>query len=101
MTLWIPSTLAEAFAFMDAVTAASSYRSVPGLPSGLGVFSQTGSAGDARGNLVPDAYVASVARALACPVATLDRDFTRFDDLRVVEPTLGAVPNHAADPSAS
>lgn len=82
----VPSTLAEAFEFMDAITGAPSYRSIPGLPSGLSVFMQTCTAGDAHGNLVPDAYIASVARALACPVATLDRDFRRFDDLRIVTP---------------
>ncbi|MEO8908276.1 MAG: TA system VapC family ribonuclease toxin [Microbacteriaceae bacterium] len=84
----VPSTLAEALAFMDAVAAAPSYRSVPGLPNGLGVFAETCIAGEACGNLVPDAYIASVARALASPVATLDRDFRRFDDLRFVVPRL-------------
>jgi len=85
----VPSTLAEAFAFVDAVTSAPSYRSVPGLPNGLGVFRQTAVVGEADGNLIPDAYIASVARALACPVATLDRDFRRFDDLHIVTPGEG------------
>lgn len=84
----VPSTLGEAFEFVDAVVAAPAYRSVPGLPNGLFVFGQTCQSGDARGNLIPDAYIASVARALGCPVATLDRDFRRFDDLRIVEPRL-------------
>lgn len=84
----VPSTLAEAFAFVDAVTASDAYRSVPGLPGGFAVFRQTCETGDATGNLIPDAYIASVARAHACPVATLDRDFRRFDDLRIVDFTL-------------
>ncbi|MDR1188440.1 MAG: PIN domain-containing protein [Bifidobacteriaceae bacterium] len=39
----------------------------------------------ASGNLVPDAYLASVALRLGCPVATFDRDFRRFDGLQVRE----------------
>lgn len=85
----VPSTLAEAFAFVDAVIASPAYQSVPGLPNGLAVFRQTCFAGEARGNLIPDAYIASVARAHAAPVVTLDRDFRRFDDLRILEPRLG------------
>lgn len=37
-------------------------------------------------NLVPDAYIATVAITHGCPVATFDRDFRRFDDLTVVTP---------------
>jgi toxin-antitoxin system PIN domain toxin len=84
----VPSTLAEAFEFVDAVVASPAHRSIPGLPDGLDVFKETCLAGDARGNLIPDAYIASVARAHASPVATLDRDFRRFDDLQIVEPRL-------------
>lgn len=41
---------------------------------------------DAWGNLIPDAYLASVARAHAVPVASFDRDFRRFDGLEIVVP---------------
>jgi uncharacterized protein len=84
----VPSTVTEAFTFVAAVSATPSYRSIPGLPNGLDVFKQTCESGDARGNLIPDAYIAAVARAHGSPVATLDRDFRRFDDLRIIEPRL-------------
>jgi predicted nucleic acid-binding protein len=41
---------------------------------------------DAWGNLVPDAYLASIARAYAVPVASFDRDFRRFEGLEVIVP---------------
>jgi toxin-antitoxin system PIN domain toxin len=84
----VPSTLDEASEFMSAVTTSSAYRSVAGLPAGLDVFLETCREGDARGNLVPDAYIASVARSYACPVVTLDKDFRRFDKLQIIEPKL-------------
>jgi predicted nucleic acid-binding protein len=40
----------------------------------------------ATGNLVPDAYIASVVLGYDCPVATFDRDFRRFDGPRIVTP---------------
>lgn len=39
----------------------------------------------ATGNLVTDAYIAASARVIGAAVATFDRDFRRFDDVRLVE----------------
>ncbi|WP_022885577.1 TA system VapC family ribonuclease toxin [Glaciibacter superstes] len=86
----VPSTVEEAFAFTEAVVTSPSYRSVPGLTDGLDIFKETATAGQARDNLIPDAYIAAVARAHSCPVVTLDRDFRRFDYLRIVDPRLAA-----------
>lgn len=82
----VPSTPAEAFDFVDAVCAAPSYAGVPGLTGGLSVFRDTVLDSDAWGNLVPDAYLASIARTYAVPVASFDRDFRRFEGLRVIVP---------------
>ena len=82
----VPSTIEEAFAFVDALASAPGYRRIAGLTEGLGLFAQTCIDSDAWGNLVPDAYVASIARAHACPVASFDRDFRRFDGLEIVVP---------------
>lgn len=41
---------------------------------------------EAAANLVPDAYIAAMAIEHDCAVATFDRDFRRFDGLRVVTP---------------
>lgn len=92
----VPSTIDEAAEFMGAVIASSAYRPVAGLPAGLGVFLETCRNGDAQGNLVPDAYIAAVARSYACPVVTMDKDFRRFDDLQIIEPKL-ATKRRAAD----
>jgi toxin-antitoxin system PIN domain toxin len=37
---------------------------------------------DARGNLVPDAYLAALAIESGCELVSTDRDFSRFPDLR-------------------
>lgn len=83
----VPSTPAEAFEFVDAVCAAPSYLRVAGLDGGLGKFKQAVLASNAWGNLVPDAYLASIALSHACPIASFDRDFRRFDRLEIVVPS--------------
>ena len=83
----VPSTLTEAFAFLDAVTSSPAYLTVPGLQSGWGAVREIAAEADARGNLVPDAYIAAVALTHAAPVATMDRDFRRFTGLKIVDPS--------------
>jgi toxin-antitoxin system PIN domain toxin len=82
----VPSTPAEAFEFVDAVCSAPSYAGIPGLPEGISTFREVVLDSDAWGNLVPDAYLASIARAYAVPVASFDRDFRRFEGLEVIVP---------------
>lgn len=82
----VPSTPAEAFAFVDAVCASPSYAGIPGALDGLNLFRSTVLDSDTWGNLIPDAYLASIARAYAVPVASFDRDFRRFDGLEVIVP---------------
>ncbi len=82
----VPSTPAEAFEFMDALCSVPSYAGIPGLPDGLAAFRDTVLGADAWGNLVPDAYLAAIARAHAVPVASFDRDFRRFDGLEIIVP---------------
>lgn len=82
----VPSSIGEAFDFVDAVCAASAYRPVAGLSDGLTAFRQLSVESDAWGNLAPDAYIASVALSHGCPVASFDRDFRRFDGLEIVVP---------------
>jgi uncharacterized protein len=82
----VPATPAEAFEFVDAVCAAPSYANVAGLADGLAVFRDTALNSDAWGNLIPDAYIAALARAYASPVGSFDRDFRRFDGLEIVVP---------------
>jgi toxin-antitoxin system PIN domain toxin len=82
----VPSTPAEAFEFVDAVCGAPSYAGIPGLAEGISVFREVVLDSDAWGNLIPDAYLASIARAHAVPIASFDRDFRRFEGLEVIVP---------------
>ena len=84
----VPSALAEAFSFLDAVTGSPAYVSVPGLRDSWDVVREIATEADARGNLVPDAYIAAVAMTHGAPVATMDRDFRRFTGLKITDPTI-------------
>lgn len=47
-----------------------------------GIFTRLCQAAEARGNLVPDAWLAALAIEAGCELVTTDRDFARFPDLR-------------------
>lgn len=78
-----PSTVPEVTAFARAVGAQPTYRRVPGLILGIEALLSAMRDGQARANLVPDAYVAAVAIQLDAELATFDKDFHRFDGLRI------------------
>lgn len=80
-----PGTVAEAHAFMESFTAQPLYLTYAHQPRVIPEFTAICTEAQARGNLVTDAYIAASARALGAAVATFDRDFRRFDDLRLVE----------------
>ncbi len=77
-----PDTAEAALAFADAV------RSRPGVVLiGPGdrhwaIFANLCRATEARGNLVPDAYLAALAIEAGAEFITADRDFSRFPGLR-------------------
>ena len=71
---------------MKAVRYQRNYMAVPHLPEVLDVFSDVCRTQQVTGNLVTDAYIAAVALNLAAPVVTLDRDFRRFESLKIIEP---------------
>lgn len=81
----VPSEIDETLAYVRAFVAQSSYVHLGGL-STLDPLLDTVVASGAAGNLTTDAYIAAVALSLAASVATLDRDFRRFDGLRIIEP---------------
>jgi toxin-antitoxin system PIN domain toxin len=83
----VPSTMAEAVSFSRGVIAAPSYRAVPGLGGDLESLFKLCLDGPLSPRLVTDAYIAAVGLAYACPVATFDRDFRRFDGLELVTPS--------------
>lgn len=77
-----PSPLEEALGYCDAI------RSQPGgmrvLPGERhwGIFSDLCRGAAAKGNIVPDAYLAALAIEHGCELVTTDRDFARFPGLR-------------------
>lgn len=81
-----PSTIADALACVRAVAGAARYRPVAGLVDGIDAFVRVAEEGEAAANLGPDAYIAALAIEHDCAVATFDRDFRRFDGLRVLTP---------------
>ena len=82
----VPSSLEQAAEFVRAIIAHPAYVSVSGLRDGVGPFLHLAVASSAAANLATDAYLAAIALAWAAPVATFDRDFRRFDGLRMIEP---------------
>lgn len=77
----------EAFAFVHAVVGQPGYQPIEPGPLHLGIAEAMCRGADARGKLVPDAFLAAVAIENAATVASFDRDFARFDGLDWVIPT--------------
>ncbi len=82
----VPSPAADAFDFVRAVRDQPRHVSIAPGDRHLEVFEQLCVDGQAVGDLVPDAYIASLALEQGASVATLDRDFARFTGLSVVAP---------------
>jgi len=77
-----PSTFAEALAFVDVLRAAPAAIPVAPGRRHWGIFSDLGTTAGARGNLVPDAYLAALAIESGSEWITTDRGFARFPGLR-------------------
>lgn len=77
-----PSTVNEAFRFAEAVRERP--NAVPVAPGQRhwGIFRRLCEQSGAKGNLVPDAYLAALAIEHGCEWITTDRDYTRFPGLR-------------------
>jgi uncharacterized protein len=77
-----PSRLSDAFTFTEQIRAQPNcVRIEPGVRH-WDVFSRLCRDCDARGNLVPDAYLAAMAIESGCEWITTDRDYSRFRGLR-------------------
>jgi toxin-antitoxin system PIN domain toxin len=81
-----PTGASEAFAFVRLLRDRSRMMSVHPGPRHLQIFEELCVSSGARGGLVPDAYLASIALEQGASVATADRDFARFSGLRVINP---------------
>lgn len=76
-----PSSLEEVFTFAEAVRAQPGHSALRSGPRRFEVFRRLCQDGQALGDLVPDAFLASLAVENGCGVASLDRDFARFPGL--------------------
>ena len=84
-----PSTAADALAFAQAVR--SRPNAVPVSPGAdhWRIFRDLCERSGAKGNLVPDAYLAALAIESSCEWITTDRAYARFPDLAWAHPLEG------------
>jgi len=82
----IPTPLAEAFDFVDALSAQPRHLPAEPGPRHLGLIRNLCEEADATGDLVPDAVIGAIAVEHGAVVATLDRDFARFSSIRHLRP---------------
>ena len=81
-----PTPLAPALAFAQAIRSApQAIALVPG-PRHWEVFTEVCRESRAKGNLVPDAWLAALAIESGSELVTTDRDFARFPGLRWSHP---------------
>ncbi|HSK26417.1 MAG TPA: type II toxin-antitoxin system VapC family toxin [Jiangellales bacterium] len=82
----VPTPLGDAFDFVDAITAQPGHVAAEPGARHLALVRQLCLEADASGDLIPDAVLAAVAVEHGAAVATLDRDFARFESVRRVRP---------------
>jgi toxin-antitoxin system PIN domain toxin len=81
-----PTSLADAFAFVDGVCAQPHHMLLGAGPRHLALLRRICEEGDATGDLVSDAAIAAIALEHRCTVASLDRDFARFSSIEHLIP---------------
>lgn len=84
-----PSAPAEAFAFAEALRSAPGVVPVSPGPRHWSIFRDLCERSGARGNLVPDAYLAALAIESSAEWITTDRDYARFPGLVWAHPLEG------------
>ena len=77
-----PSTLAQAMTFATQLRRRPNCISVAPGPNHWDIFRRLCESAGARGNLVPDAYLAALAIEHGCEWITADHDFSRFAGLK-------------------
>lgn len=82
-----PTPLTDAVAHLDVMLGAPA-AVLPDLPGAAGVRAlvEQCRSGEATGDLVSDAYLASLAAVLGAELVSADRDFARFPGLRWTRP---------------
>jgi uncharacterized protein len=78
----VPAPIDSALAFANVLRRQPNAVSLAPGPRHWEIFERLCGASGATGNLVPDAYLAALAIEHGAELATTDRDFARFPDLR-------------------
>ncbi|MCZ7649560.1 MAG: type II toxin-antitoxin system VapC family toxin [Planctomycetota bacterium] len=81
-----PSPLDKALAFVNILRARPNFVALAPGARHWELFVRLCETGQAKGNLVPDAYLAALAIESGCTWVTSDGDFDRFPGLRVLHP---------------
>lgn len=81
-----PASLDEAFAFVDALRTRAGHTPLGPGPRHLALLRRVCAEANATGDLVSDAVLAAIALEHDCAVASLDRDFARFESVDHVVP---------------
>lgn len=77
-----PGHLEDAFAFLDGLRQSDSFLAFGPGPGHWGIFEDLCRKSGARGNLIPDAFLAAIAIESGAVWITTDRDFARFPGLK-------------------
>jgi hypothetical protein len=81
-----PTPLANALAFVEALRAQPACVLIEPGDRHWDIFARLCMLAGAKGNLVPDAWLAALAIEQGCEFITADRDFARFPGLRFRRP---------------
>ena len=81
-----PTMLSAAVAFVDGLVEQPTCVPVAAGSRHWEIFRRVLNDADARGNLVPDAYLAAIAIEQGATIATRDRGFARFTEARWLDP---------------
>lgn len=89
-----PAPISDALAFVDRLRNARRGYPIAASTATWAVFAaHVAQDRGIRGNLVPDAYLAALAASHGCRLATADRGFARFPDLKFFNPVAIATGN--------
>lgn len=77
-----PTPLVDALEFVDRVQSQPNAVAVRPGPRHWDIFKYLATQAGAKGNLIPDAYLAALAVESGSEWVTADRDYARFDGLR-------------------
>lgn len=83
----VPTPVGDAFAYLKALRAQPAHVMLAPGPRHLELLERICVDGDASGDLVADAQLATIALEHACELVSFDRDFARFTEVKWSRPS--------------